>query len=497
MIEALYNFVLANLPQWLPMIYSFLIATLLPIILLIARINIRIHRIRMLDEYRSVFEERTAPSLSAKRFKIRAKILHQGRIYSVNKRHSLSFEYARSKYICDLDLSNTDKEYNDIVNMNLSSISVRKFLQKIGIFRSKTDKILLISSIPYIFICTLGFYGMTFLLQERVCGIENNSHCASIFQNKNIINIATLSIIAFISSYLFCLKNFIFSIINFTLTPTTFLRSFYHIIFTISVVIILYTSISTEALLGMIYTTPDQSSLKNDNMHLWRILAFFFGLIPGSAFQVISMRFPRKFFKGTDTRYIPYAQSTPLDLIDGVDFFTRFQLEEANINEVQSLACANPIMLLIETSYGLYQIVDWIAQAQLCTIVGPERFLTFRLRNIRTIFDLERAITPKTSTEELRKIVASILLSRTEAERNLNAETKLEYFISSASGTPPSNDSETFRRYMADVLADPKKLDAFILQYATIILDDLHVYRLRQVWKRVAKALGKDAESLN
>ncbi|MFX8335513.1 hypothetical protein ABTL52_19890, partial [Acinetobacter baumannii] len=89
--------------------------------------------------------------------------------------------------------------------------------------------------------------------------------------------------------------------------------------------------------------------------------------------------------------------------------YTRFRLEVNGINEVQNLATANAILLHIETPYGLYQTIDWVAQAQLCTIVGPERFLAFRQFTIRTIFDLERATLSLRSTSQLRRIIGAIL----------------------------------------------------------------------------------------
>jgi hypothetical protein len=93
-----------------------------------------------------------------------------------------------------------------------------------------------------------------------------------------------------------------------------------------------------------------------------------------------------------DDRFNKITRITPLDALDGIDYATRFRLQECGIYDVQGLATYNPIMLHIESPYGIYQAVDWIAQAQLCHLVGIEKFLVLREMQIRTIFDLERAI---------------------------------------------------------------------------------------------------------
>jgi hypothetical protein len=122
-------------------------------------------------------------------------------------------------------------------------------------------------------------------------------------------------------------------------------------------------------------------------------------------------------------------------------------------------------MLVVETPYGIYQCIDWVAQAQLCTAVGPERFLMLRQINIRTIFDLERAaLHEKESTPQGRALIGSVL------------------FAGSATDKGP----------VTITVPD----DATLKQFIRVMMDDLHIYRLRQIWNHISDKLGPDARTL-
>ena len=112
--------------------------------------------------------------------------------------------------------------------------------------------------------------------------------------------------------------------------------------------------------------------------------------MPDAALRFLLQRSIVKSFKGERGDFGENGKSVPIETLDGIDSLVRFRLSDFHLTTVQNLASANPVMLFVETPYGIYQIIDWVAQAQLCASVGPERLFALWDLGIRTIFDLER-----------------------------------------------------------------------------------------------------------
>jgi hypothetical protein len=139
-------------------------------------------------------------------------------------------------------------------------------------------------------------------------------------------------------------------------------------------------------------------------------------------------------------------------------------------------------MLVVETPYGIYQCIDWVAQAQLCTAVGPERFLMLRQINIRTIFDLERAaLHEKESTPQGRALIGSVLFAETSKRKKMMSDLGIVYAGSATDKGPVT-------------ITVPD--DATLKQFIRVMMDDLHIYRLRQIWNHISDKLGPDARTL-
>lgn len=259
--------------------------------------------------------------------------------------------------------------------------------------------------------------------------------------------------VAYIASYLYNIRELLRAVANFELSPMTLLMSAIHVLFGVATALIL-ASVAADVLgLGGTVTT---SALL--------LAAFAVGFVPELGVRTLLRATKLKMFKSVDEDVYKTFSVTPVEVIDGIDTEVCSRLSLHNIVSVQNLATANPIMLFVETPYGVYQIIDWVAQAQLCSALGPKAVIELWKLGIRTIFDVERALIGASSTRELRHEVGKIIvLGRSVEERN-------------RLGLGPASEPS-------------EAADATVLALASIILDDLHIQRLRQIANRIAERL--------
>ena len=69
-------------------------------------------------------------------------------------------------------------------------------------------------------------------------------------------------------------------------------------------------------------------------------------------------------------------------------------------------------MLYVESPYGLVQIIDWIAQAQLLAELGPKLFLEARTKGIRDMI----AVLDLGTSDAGRKLLEPFLLAGDAAD---------------------------------------------------------------------------------
>lgn len=264
-------------------------------------------------------------------------------------------------------------------------------------------------------------------------------------------------VVAFLGGYLFAVRGLLRAVNNFDLSPGSFISAALQLLLgVVTAVVIVVGGIST-AITGV----PGAGLALPASI----VAAFIIGFIPEFGLRALYRASQLWLFKREDTELYKSFQATPVEVIDGIDTEIRSRLAEFNIFTVQNLATANPIMLFVETPYGIYQSIDWVAQAQLCAAVGPKVVLRLWKLGIRTIFDLEKAVlVTGYSTPQLRQAVGSALVADADEATRRHL------------GSPgaQSIDDDTVK-----ALAENK-------------LDDLHVHRLRQIAKRIEARLGTE-----
>lgn len=285
-------------------------------------------------------------------------------------------------------------------------------------------------------------------LAKAVGTVETGAVPCPTVSCKEIGRAATVLAFTFAGAIIFSLSYLIRAVGNFELSPVAFLRVTMHMLFAVAVAMALW-----RVLKGI----PGGAYLNG----IYYGVAFMIGFFPefGTRLLVSKLALPAK---ASRTDLIEKSPSVSTEIIDGINSAIAFRLQEQQIEDVQNLATFNPIMLHVETPYGLYESIDWVAQAQLCTVVGPDTFLVLRKRGMRTIFDLER-MTEKGSPA-LRAELARLIFNYPKADRQ-------------AAASDPAGAQQT----------DPVDNDLKVM--FKVILDDLHVHRLRQIWTSLEERL--------
>ena len=254
-------------------------------------------------------------------------------------------------------------------------------------------------------------------------------------------------VVAFLGGYLFAVRGLLRAVTNFDLSPGSFLSAALQLLFGVVTAVLIVVGGVEKAVTG---TVGDAAAVSFS-----LFAAFVIGFVPELGIRTLYRAARLRHFKREDPELYESFQATPVEVVDGIDSEIRSRLADFNIFSVQNLATANPIMLFVETPYGIYQSIDWVAQAQLFAAVGPHAVLRLWKLGIRTIFDLEKAVlVPGYTTPQLVRAVG----------RALGADADEASALDNAS---------------VEALVRNK-------------VDGLHVHRLRQITTRIEQHLGAE-----
>ncbi len=255
-------------------------------------------------------------------------------------------------------------------------------------------------------------------------------------------NSAVMLAFAFAGAYLWCVLYLIRRVNNYDLTPYSFLLCGMRILLALAIALTIRHTVFSNAMLPA--ETGGETGIAT---YLAVLCSFLLGFYPAAGMDYIMKRGQEFTVKRPHPDAGALRNSLPLDMIDGLSHFVQFRLEELEYEDVQNLATANPVLLYVETPYNILEIIDWIAQAQLITAVGPKKVAELRRINVRTIFDLARI----GDSAHFRRCALQILI-----------------------------EPEEFRSSLATA-GDEQVMEMFNSMF-TSIGDDLHVIRLARVW---------------
>jgi hypothetical protein len=109
---------------------------------------------------------------------------------------------------------------------------------------------------------------------------------------------------------------------------------------------------------------------------------FFVGMFPQRGIRWLTSKI------GFGSNGHASVKALPLNMIEGMNQYDIFRLEELGIDTCYDLANADFIPLLLKTSYGARELIDWLLQAKLCVRFG-DNIVDLRAHGIRTLADLE------------------------------------------------------------------------------------------------------------
>lgn len=468
--------------------YAFLIAVATPMIFIYARHEMRNRRLLIIRDFLTSF-----PATSG---------TGENGPTTVNP----SLEFVRSKYVQDLPITTREQIGFDQLPP-VQQITV--ILGKIR-FGNWPDIRLILASIGMMIVTYYGTQALLRGLEVAACNCSTPELPAEASAHLHLIGG-----LAFAGAYLAAIRGFMRGLAVFDLSAFTFIRYTVESVVSVVFILALYRAIPDPTFgLTLLEGANFQPGLPasvpstaEDVSRIWLILAPVLGYLPDSAskFALLRLQSLMSWVKMDDDRFNKITRITPLDALDGIDYATRFRLQECGIYDVQGLATYNPIMLHIESPYGIYQAVDWIAQAQLCHLVGIEKFLVLRELQIRTIFDLERAIDFRKkgvgetdSPEEFDLLLAGVLVAPTQNLRDICTFSGIHLLMVDEDAVKTAQDPDEFCRWFREKLGlKTTEVKTRVEHMMGWIADDLHVRRLRRIWQEISKSLGEESKRLD
>ncbi|NML73295.1 hypothetical protein HHL25_04055, partial [Rhizobium sp. S-51] len=248
-----------------------------------------------------------------------------------------SFEFVRSKYTADLEILPGDwLEFQSATEQHRLELYIKAAEAHRIAFRWR----LLFSSIGFILI---SYFGFDLLGQAVACGFKAVGSCEALPPAEPQALTQRLYVIAaltFLGAYIASVRYLLSRLTVFDLTSSSILRVTTEMAASILLTMVLYAAFPDPlGVLGGVLTGNDDTQPDGISA-VWLALAPVLGLTPQTSTKLLLVKLQSlvKWIKTADDRFVEVTKITSLDVLDGVDFETRFRLEECGIFDVQNLA---------------------------------------------------------------------------------------------------------------------------------------------------------------
>ncbi len=195
---------------------------------------------------------------------------------------------------------------------------------------------------------------------------------------------------------------------NFDLSPLSFLDAAINILLGIFVGLVFY--FAFDIFNADLLPNAFAQAAGGTKLPFAIIVAFVASYYPDAVKRYIVRVSHFNYIKVEKTATFNGLKLIPVEVIDGVDSTIRKRLEDYHIYCVENLAVANPVMLYVETPYGLYARVDWVGQAQLFSAFGVKKAAALLDLGVRTLLDLEAYAAAPAQHQAILKAMGDVLL---------------------------------------------------------------------------------------
>jgi hypothetical protein len=179
-----------------------------------------------------------------------------------------------------------------------------------------------------------------------------------VLYSKEFISVVELPMMAFLGVVIFNYGLMLRRLYVWDLTTPVFWNALYRTWLVLAVASVLAASMS--------FVIPTNDGAPNEWVH-WHAVFFIIGFIVnefvGMLMDQARQRFQIKRLK---------VDELPLSLIQGINFWHEYRLEEEGIENIQNLATGDIIDLAFTTRYNLRTLLDWVDQAILIHRMGQK-----------------------------------------------------------------------------------------------------------------------------